>query len=170
IEERSKGLINFVGTYKNLTKLPRPNYTEVYVMRLLNHLKTLMKPELEKKNIKMNILASGLDIKIDADHEMIERVILNLILNAIDAIKDVKDPKIEIEAKIVNHQTVIQVSDNGKGIDRENIDKVFIPFFTTKKQGSGIGLSLARQIMRMHKGSISVKSDPGKGTVFTLKF
>jgi signal transduction histidine kinase len=170
IEERSKGLLGFVGTYKNLTRLPKPVFTQISVLKLLNHLKTLMKPELGKFNIGLEIVSTEKDVLIEADHEMIERIMINLIMNAIDAVKEVDNPKIEIKIMARNHQTVIEIIDNGKGIDKENIDKIFIPFFTTKKQGSGIGLSLARQIMRLHKGSISVKSEPGKFTIFTLRF
>lgn len=170
IEERSKGLLDFVGTYKNLTRLPKPTFVKVNVVRLLNHLKTLMKPELNQKTIAMKIICSAKEPEIDADHEMIERVLINLIMNAIDAVRKVENPEIIIQVKTPTHQTIIEVIDNGKGIDKENIDKVFVPFFTTKKKGSGIGLSLARQIMRMHKGSISAKSQPGENTVFTLRF
>lgn len=170
IEERSKGLLDFVGTYKNLTRLPKPTFTKVSIVKLLNHLKTLMKPELGKLNIQMKIISSDRDLKIDADHEMIERVLINLIMNAIDAVRKITNPEIIIHVGSRNHQTIIEVKDNGKGIEKENIDKIFVPFFTTKKQGSGIGLSLARQIMRLHKGSISVRSEPGKFTVFTLRF
>jgi signal transduction histidine kinase len=101
---------------------------------------------------------------------MVERVLINLILNAIDAVRSVANPEIIIHVGSRNHQTIIEVKDNGKGIEKENIDKIFVPFFTTKKQGSGIGLSLARQIMRLHKGSISVKSESGEATIFTLRF
>jgi len=170
IEERSKGLLDFVGTYKNLTRLPKPTFTKVHVMPLLNHLKILMKSELGKWNIDLKIHCSEKDPVIDADHEMLERVLINLIMNAIDALHQVENPVITIEVGSRNHQTVIEVQDNGNGISPENIDKIFIPFFTTKKQGSGIGLSLTRQIMRLHKGSISVKSEPGEFTAFTLRF
>ncbi len=170
IEKRSKGLLDFVGTYKNLTRLPKPAFTEVHVIPLLNHLKTLMKSEIGKWNIDLQIRCSEKDPVIDADHEMIERVLINLIMNAIDALHEVEDPVITIEVSSRNHQILIEVRDNGKGISPEDIDKIFIPFFTTKKKGSGIGLSLVRQIMRLHKGSIAVKSEPGQFTLFTLRF
>lgn len=170
IEERSKGLLDFVGTYKNLTRLPKPAFAKVHVLPLIKHLKTLMKTELRKWNIDLKIQSSEKDPVIDADHEMIERVLINLILNAIDALHEVEDPAIFIEVSSRNHQIVIEVHDNGNGILPEDIDKIFIPFYTTKKQGSGIGLSLVRQIMRLHKGSISVKSEPGQFTTFTLRF
>ncbi len=170
IEQRSKGLLDFVGTYKNLTRLPKPAFTKVRVLPLLKHLKTLMKPELEKWNINLQIRSSEKDLVIDADHEMIERVLINLIMNAIDALHRVEDPTITIEVGSREHQTFVTVRDNGRGISPEDIDRIFVPFFTTKKQGSGIGLSLARQIMRLHKGSITVKSEPGQFTAFTLRF
>ncbi len=170
IEQRSKGLLDFVGTYKNLTRLPKPTFTKVHVLPMLNHLKTLMKPELGKWNINLQIRSSEKDPVIDADHEMIERVLINLIMNAIDAVHRAENPAITIEVTSREHQTLIEVHDNGKGISSEDIDRIFVPFFTTKKQGSGIGLSLARQIMRLHKGSITAKSEPGQFTVFSLRF
>jgi signal transduction histidine kinase len=105
------------------------------------------------------------------DYDQVEQVIINLLINAIEAVKDQQQP--EINLKIIsnktNHHQII-ISDNGKGIDTEELDKIFIPFYTTKKEGSGIGLSLSRQIMRMHKGSITVNSEPEKGSKFILKF
>ena len=104
-----------------------------------------------------------------ADVELIEQVIINLLKNAIEAAREVDNPTIEIRATKTNEgKTFIEVQDNGKGIPQEVLDKIFVPFFTTKKEGSGIGLSLSRQIMRLHKGNIEVNSVLGKGTVFTL--
>ncbi|MFA5418059.1 MAG: ATP-binding protein, partial [Bacteroidales bacterium] len=111
------------------------------------------------------------DLKILADPDLIDQVLINLILNAIDAVAEVEKPQITIVASVnLNNRTTIEVADNGKGISQDILDKIFMPFFTSKKSGSGIGLSLSRQIMQMHKGTISVRSKPGEGANFTMIF
>ncbi|MBA7520810.1 Adaptive-response sensory-kinase SasA [subsurface metagenome] len=170
IEDRSKGLLEFVSNYKNLTRLPKPHFIEIYITDLLHHVETLMKPVLLKNYIQLSIKIQKDKMILLADQEMIERLLINLLLNAVDALKNKKNPVIEILALETNRQIFIQVKDNGKGINEDTFEKIFIPFFTTKKQGSGIGLSLSRQIMRLHKGKISVTSNPGEGTIVTLAF
>ena len=170
IENRSKGLLKFVTTYKQLTRLPEPKFTKVEIKGLLKHISTLMKPEFEKQNIILNIGEISNSLTINIDHEMIEQVFINLILNSIDALKNTTSKIINIELFTENKSTTIEVSDNGSGIEKDVLENIFVPFFTTKKSGSGIGLSLSRQIMRLHKGSISVVSKVGEGTTFVLKF
>jgi two-component system, NtrC family, nitrogen regulation sensor histidine kinase NtrY len=110
-------------------------------------------------------------LKILADPDLVDQVLINLLLNAIDAVKEIKEPKITIVASVnLNNRTMIEVADNGKGIPQDILDKIFMPFFTSKKTGSGIGLSLSRQIMQMHKGSISVRSKQGEGATFIMVF
>jgi two-component system nitrogen regulation sensor histidine kinase NtrY len=101
---------------------------------------------------------------------MIEQVLINLIKNAIEASSQSEHPKIEMAGKILNNSVIIEVKDNGTGIIKEALNRIFVPFFTTKKTGSGIGLSLSRQIMQLHEGTLSVVSEPNVETVFTLKF
>ncbi|MDK2978742.1 MAG: two-component system, NtrC family, nitrogen regulation sensor histidine kinase NtrY [Bacteroidales bacterium] len=110
-------------------------------------------------------------IIVSVDYDQIEQVIINLLINAMEAVNGRQQPEINIKiiSNKTNHHQII-ISDNGKGIDAEDLDKIFIPFYTTKKEGSGIGLSLSRQIMRMHKGSITVNSEPGQGSEFILAF
>jgi two-component system, NtrC family, nitrogen regulation sensor histidine kinase NtrY len=170
IENRSKGLLNFVTTYKQLTRLPEPKFTKVKIKGLLKHIATLMKPEFEKQNITLNVGNISNTLTVNIDHEMIEQVFINLILNSIDALKKTKSKIINIELFTKNQTKIIEFSDNGSGIEKEVLENIFVPFFTTKKNGSGIGLSLSRQIMRLHKGSISVVSKVGEGTTFILKF
>jgi len=111
------------------------------------------------------------DMVLQADLELIEQVMINLIRNAIEALKETEDPVLEIKAfQTISGGIGISVSDNGQGIDPENLDNIFVPFFSTKKEGSGIGLSLTRQIMQMHKGRIEVESEQGRGSCFTLEF
>jgi nitrogen fixation/metabolism regulation signal transduction histidine kinase len=170
IEERSRGLLKFVSNYKDLTRMPQPVFTNIKLAELFDHTAGLMKKTLDKHKIHFEAFSEGPELAIYADKDMILQVLINLIVNARDALEKKQNKKIKMTGFRIGEKTFIQVSDNGHGIDPESIDKVFIPFFTTKKKGSGIGLSLARQIMRVHKGSIYFTSEEGKGTTFTLEF
>jgi len=171
IQKRSGSLLNFVESYRNLTRLPKPEFKVVKISEIFERVAQLMKTQLSEKKIEFvsDILPESLDIT--ADPGMIEQVIINLVLNAIQAVEECQNPKVEMNAHISDRGNIlIQVSDNGAGIPEESLEKIFIPFYTTKKDGSGIGLSLSRQIMRLHHGSITVTSEPNQQTVFTLKF
>lgn len=171
IENRSKGLLNFVEIYRNLTRIPKPHFRHFEINTLFDRALELMKPKLEALHINFIIKVFPKELKILADPDLLDQVIINLILNAIDAVSDVDTPRITVVASLnFNNRVCIEIADNGKGIQQDILDKIFMPFFTSKKTGSGIGLSLSRQIMQMHKGSISVKSKPGEGAVFTLIF
>lgn len=171
IENRSKGLLNFVELYRNLTRIPKPNFRHFTVSGLFNRSMELMNPKFEKLNIRCKVKIYPQDLKVLADPDLIDQVVINLLLNAIDAVRDMDDPQITIVASVnLNNRTIIEISDNGKGIQQDILDKIFMPFFTSKKTGSGIGLSLSRQIMQMHKGSISVRSRPGEGAIFSMVF
>jgi signal transduction histidine kinase len=128
-----------------------------------------MKKVMDSNSIDLQTKLSAPGIEIYADQDLIQQVMINLMVNAKDALQRKKNKMILLHALNKNEKVIIQVRDNGPGIDQENIDKIFIPFFTTKKKGSGIGLSLARQIMRMHKGSIYFTSNE-EGTTFNLEF
>ncbi|NOQ24710.1 MAG: ATP-binding protein [Bacteroidales bacterium] len=169
IHKRSTGLSNFVETYKNLTQIPKANFTEFQVSHLFDHINTLLKNDLEQKSIVFNYKCYPKNLIVNADEKLIEQVLINLIKNASEALLSFDKPTINIDTELINERVLIKVSDNGKGISPEVLDNIFIPFFTTKEKGSGIGLSLSRQIMHLHGGNISVKSEPGK-TVFTLHF
>jgi nitrogen fixation/metabolism regulation signal transduction histidine kinase len=169
IEERSKGLINFVTDYKNLTRLPKPVFEDIPVESLLNHIYRLFRQEMINEDIDYKVQVPALEMSICADAKMIQQVLINLIKNAMDAVGGRKDKSIILSADSRNDKINLHVKDNGRGIVAEDIEKVFIPFYTTKKKGSGIGLSLSKQIMRLHKGSIHFKSDPS-GTTFTIEF
>lgn len=171
IENRSKGLLRFVSSYKQLTRLPKPDFKEVNLVELINHCHTLLKQKMNENNIYFQYNKITEPIIAYADYDQIEQVIINLLINAIEAVKEQKNPevKIEIITNELNKHKII-VKDNGKGIDSDEMEKIFIPFYTTKKEGSGIGLSLSRQIMRLHKGSIHVNSKIEQGSEFTLEF
>ena len=171
IQKRSEGLIRFVTDFRSLTHIPKTKFTEVIIKDLFEHIDLLMKHELEENHIDFEQSIQPLDLKIKIDQELIEQVLINLIKNAIQALKDEISKSIILSAYIKdNKHVIISVKDNGPGIDEEAQSKIFIPFYTTKKSGSGIGLSLSKQIMRQHLGTISVKSKLNEGTEFVLRF
>jgi two-component system nitrogen regulation sensor histidine kinase NtrY len=171
IKRRSEGLLKFTETYRNLNKITTLNLKKIYVRELLGNLHQLMQPTFEQKNIDFEIILRDTDLTLDADPSLVEQVLINLIVNAMEAVKDQPEPKIAISAETSAHRRVaIRVGDNGPGMQEELLEKIFIPFFSTKKNGSGIGLSLCKQIMMLHKGTIQVQSIEGKGTMFSLLF
>jgi two-component system, NtrC family, nitrogen regulation sensor histidine kinase NtrY len=171
IKKRSEGLLKFAQTYRNLNKITTPNLKKVYVGDIFENLYQLMQPTLEQKNIELEIVLKETDLMLEVDPNLIEQVLINLLVNAIEAVKDIEQPKIILQAYLASSKkTVLKVIDNGTGISEELMDKIFIPFFSTKKSGSGIGLSLCKQIMMLHKGNIQVQSTEGQGTAFILQF
>ncbi len=171
IESRSTGLVNFVEATRNFTKMPRLELESVNVNDIINRVETLLKSKINDCEIDLEILIESEGLEIIADKSLLEQVIINLMLNAIEALQKTRNPKIIIEAKKSNdNRIVISFIDNGNGIPKGDIDNIFIPFFTTKHKGSGIGLSITKQIMYQHKGNISVKSEYGSGAILTLTF
>jgi two-component system nitrogen regulation sensor histidine kinase NtrY len=170
IENRSKGLIQFIDAYREYTSLPQPKIKTVKLRDLLEHAANLMRTEIRKSPIEFNLICESDYLTLDIDEEMIGQVLINLIKNAMEALYQTENPKIELIGKYNGQSITIEVTDNGPGIIPEAINRIFVPFFTTKKTGSGIGLALSRQIMQMHNGSLSVVSELDVKTVFTLKF
>ena len=172
ISKRSEGLIHFVREFRSLTSIPKPRPVQIDVRNLMDELCMLHRKDLTEKNIVVNISVYPEDLTISADKNMIEQVVINLFRNAIQAFDELSvEKQIELRAYLNDKsRPVIAVRDNGSGIDPDALEKIFIPFFTTKKTGSGIGLSLSRQIMRQHQGTLSVKSTMGKGTEFFMRF
>ncbi|HYG38650.1 MAG TPA: HAMP domain-containing sensor histidine kinase [Cytophagales bacterium] len=171
IKRRSEGLMKFAQSYRSLNKITKPNLQEVLVRELFGNLTHLMQPTLEQKNITLEVILKDPQLHFQADINLVEQVLINLLVNAIEAIKDCENPKIVLSASQTKlGKVTLKVADNGTGIPEEVIDKMFIPFFTTKKNGSGIGLTLCKQIMRLHKGNIQVNSVVGEGTAFMLEF
>lgn len=174
IHRRSESLIKFVSDFRNMTRITMPSLSKVCVKEMVDHVIVLMKQSMQEHQIKLELdIPEKLFIQID-EHQ-IEQVLINLVKNAIEALAE--DDHTDKERTLwVRAQTrpeggaFISVRDNGTGIEEDALKKIFIPFFTTKKSGSGIGLSLSKQIMRHHGGSISVKSVLNEGTEFILKF
>ncbi len=170
IKRRSEGLLKFAETYRNLNKITRLHLQKVYVRNLFGNLSALMGPTLEQKQIDLDIILKSTDLQIEVDNNLIEQVLINLLVNAMEAVKEKERPNITLSAAMDGRRAVIKITDNGHGMPPDILDKIFIPFFSTKKSGSGIGLSLCKQIMMMHKGSIQVHSIEGRGTSFSLLF
>lgn len=171
ISKRSEGLIHFVKEFRSLTSIPTPKLSTISVKLLLDELCLLHRKELTEANIILEISVYPEDLTVEADKNMIEQVLINLMRNAIQAFEEQDNREITLKAYLTEKsRPVITIRDNGTGIDPEALEKIFIPFYTTKKSGSGIGLSLSRQIMRQHQGTLTVKSTVGKGTEFAMRF
>ncbi|AFK03127.1 integral membrane sensor signal transduction histidine kinase [Emticicia oligotrophica DSM 17448] len=169
IENRSKGIMNFVNAYREFTTIPKPIFAETTAKTLVGQVLNLIQPQLKKKRIVLETdLKYDFSLVVDAEH--IEMVLINLMKNAIEAVENKLNPEIRIRLYQADNQRFIEISDNGIGIEPDAIEKIFIPFFTTKKTGSGIGLSLSRQIMQMHGGNLKVVSKLGEGTKFLVIF
>ncbi len=171
IHKRTDGLLHFVETYRNLTRIPTPNFSIFKVEHLFTNIRELHEKELHEKGITCNVSVEPESLELSADEHLIEQVLINLVKNAIHALEDNENPVIGLKAFLNRRgRIIIQVTDNGNGILPEVLDKIFIPFFTTKPQGSGIGLSLSKQIMRLHGGNINAYSEQDKETTFSLTF
>lgn len=171
IKRRSEGLLKFAETYRNLNKITTLNLKKVYVRDLFGNILQLMNPTLEQKNIDIETILKDPELSLNADTSLLEQVLINLLVNAIEAVKEKPAPRIILSAYLSNTgKPCIKVADNGNGMSPEVMEKIFIPFFSTRKSGSGIGLSLCKQIMMLHKGNIQVQSKEGEGTAFVLSF
>jgi signal transduction histidine kinase len=171
IESRTRALINFVTSTKSLTQIPKPAIRQISLRELLDRITILYQPRFKEKGIKCEKRIIPDDLTVDADLELIETVIINLIQNAMEAMEEIPDPRLSILAeKNELDQVQVSISDNGKGISEDVIERIFLPFYTTKPNNSGIGLSLSQQIMMAHNARLEVDSTPGKGATFTMIF
>jgi signal transduction histidine kinase len=171
IRRRSEGLLRFVDAYRDLTHLPKPQYQQCVVGDLLSRVMALVAPRLNDGEVSLRYHVDPPDMTLAADPRMLEQALINLAVNAIDAVEGEQNPEVRIEAEVDGTaRAVVRVIDNGCGIVRESLERIFIPFYSTKKTGSGIGLSLSRQVMRLHGGDLTVQSTPGEPTVFTMRF
>ena len=171
IEKTGKGLMHFVEDYRRLTKIPKPVFKPIDIPNWLNAIQLLMKNRLEEENIEFRILKKEFRKELIGDEKLLSQVMINILNNAIDALKNTQGKKVVINImENTMGRLKISIFDNGVGIAPDEIERIFIPFYTTKENGSGIGLSLSRQIIRLHKGSISAFSIPGEQTTFVLSF
>jgi PAS domain S-box-containing protein len=171
IKEQGRGLITFVESYRKLTRVPEPEKKLFKVADLMSRVQILYNSLENSDIINLSISLNKPDLEFFADQNLISQVLINLVKNALEANENNKDGNIKIIASEgINNHYEICVIDNGPGISEENIDEIFVPFFTTKQNGSGIGLSISKQIMRVHGGNLKVRSVPDKETVFCLSF
>lgn len=171
IEGRSKGLAGFLDAYRDYTSIPLPDVKEFKVKSLIEKVTQLLRGEFKKANAEIICNVHPASLTVMADQNLIEQVLINLIKNALEAMEKTQNPTVELLSYLdINQNVVISVKDNGEGIIREALEQIFIPFYTTKPRGSGIGLSLSSQIMRMHNGTLEVDSEPKVGTEFRLRF
>ena len=170
IRKRSEGLMKFAKTYRTLNKVSQVSKTRILVNDLFESIQNLLKPSLSQKDISLEFKNINSKLEVNIDTHLIEQVLINLILNARDACDGKEDAKIIVSAEKFREGVQIKVTDNGAGIPLEILDTIFVPFYSTKKTGSGIGLSLSKQIMMLHNGRIQVQSEEGKGTIMSLLF
>ena len=169
IQHRSEGLLKFAQVYRDISKITTPLLTTVYVQELLRSIRGLLKSQLEADNVELLVSVQPPDLELQADSRLLEQLLINLVLNAAYAVREAARPQIQLLARREEERVVLEVMDNGTGIPPELLDSIFIPFFTTRPNGSGIGLSLAKQIVHLHRGSIRVRSVMGEGTVFRVE-
>jgi len=168
ISSRNQALAAFIGSYRQLSRLPQPEKEEVHVADLLKELKELYEVPCREKGISCAFSSGPEKLSIMVDEAQLKQVFINLVKNATEAMLDVKEPLIRVSVKRILHQVSIEVHNNGPAIPDDVMEKIFVPFYSTKPEGSGIGLSLSRQIVRMHNGQILVESEEGKGTIFKV--
>jgi len=170
IRRRSEGLLRFADNYRNLSKNIVPEIHPVNIQDLLRSVHRLMQPSLEQKGILLELRTDGSPVIADLDRNLIEQVVINFITNATHAVKDKEEPNIILFSGTTEGNAYLTVADNGCGISPEIREKMFIPFFSSKKNGTGIGLSLSREIVKLHNGSLQVQTKEGEGSAFTVLF
>lgn len=171
VESRSKGIMNFVNAYRDYTTLPQPQFTQVNIKSLVSTVSSLFQADMKQADIHFQLEVDAENVEIHADISQLQMVLINLVKNAMDALEQTVNASIHMKVYLNNVQQVcIEITDNGPGIDTEAMNKIFIPFFTTKKTGSGIGLSLSQQIIQMHGGQLKVLSpgNNGNGSTFLI--
>ena len=170
IVDRSTGLMRFTEAYKTLTRIPPPKIKSVRSDELAHRINTLFKTQTEEKNIGFSVELLSKPWSVQCDIELLDMVFINLIKNSIQALENKTNTQIKVRLRTTGKsKTIIEIEDNGKGMAQEVMNQIFVPFYTTKPDGSGIGLSVSNQIIRSHDGTIHVESEPGKGTVFFIR-
>jgi nitrogen fixation/metabolism regulation signal transduction histidine kinase len=170
IEKRSNGLLVFVKDYRTISNVPVPKLQKINVKQFLSEIKLLMTTSTDKFQVDLKLLPIPGNATINIDSKLIEQVMINLINNSIYALKGIENPEIKLSCIVESANTLIIISDNGIGIEENILNQIFIPFYTTKKSGSGIGLSLSKNILKKHGGNLLVNSELGVNTTFSLVF
>ncbi|MCC6398611.1 MAG: ATP-binding protein, partial [Bacteroidetes bacterium] len=171
ITRRSEGLLHFVDAYRNLTLIPKPVLRIFAVKDLVQRVDLLLRTQAAQAGATLSTRVEPESLEVNADPDLMEQVLINLVQNAFHAVQETRGGRIHLSGLLDRQGRVeIEVSDNGKGIPEDAMEKIFVPFYTTKEKGSGIGLSLSRQIVRMHGGTLTCRSKPGDGAVFTIRF
>jgi signal transduction histidine kinase len=171
IAQRGNGLLHFVESYRKLTRLPSPRVQTFAVGELFSRVQQLMARELAQRSIVLTQSVAARAASLTADGVLVEQAVINLVRNAIDAISTAQAGTIVLAAELdAAGRQILSVTDNGQGMDEHTLENIFVPFYTTKREGSGIGLSVVQQIMRSHHGSVAVASSPGQGSCVRLIF
>jgi nitrogen fixation/metabolism regulation signal transduction histidine kinase len=168
IARRSMGLMKFVEKYRKVAVMPQVELRAVTVSELLQNVETLLSDSLKNSNVVLSSRVEPSDLTVLADHYLLEQALINVVQNAADAVRGVSVPQISVHCCLRGKFAAISIKDNGAGVDANLLERIFLPFFTTKLEGSGIGLSLTRQIMLAHHGHVEVAANQPRGAVFTL--
>jgi two-component system, NtrC family, nitrogen regulation sensor histidine kinase NtrY len=171
INSRSKGLLKFVNSYREYAKPVELHAQDTDAVDLVTRVVNLLLPEIEKSGVRLEVIKKTPAVMVRTDTVLMEQVVINLVKNALEAVSEIPSGKITVSIEKTSSSAArISVDDNGPGIDPDIIEKIFIPFYTTKQTGSGIGLSFSRQILRLHEGSIRVNSVSGRGSSFIIEW
>lgn len=164
------GLLKFTEAYRQLTKVPPPQLQEVNPVEIMEDVFSLLNEKITSQQVEVRKNFPHKPFSASLDPDLIEQVLINLVINALQAMVDIEHPVLSVSIfNGLNGDTTYEITDNGPGISEDLLSQIFVPFFTTKKEGSGIGLSLCRQIIHQHKGQIQASSEVGKGTTFTIR-
>lgn len=170
IEERGQGLKNFVSNFRRISQMPVLNLGKVNLGDLIERIALTYSKMFEKEKITLSITGEDNNMMLELDAKLIEQALINILMNSVESLSDSEIKNINIRTYLKDHNTIVEIADTGKGISEDIIDNIFVPFFTTKKDGMGVGLSLVQKIMRLHRGKVAVESNPGAGTRFSLIF
>ncbi|WP_421978947.1 sensor histidine kinase [Roseivirga seohaensis] len=170
ISSRSEGLINFVNAYRDYTNLPEPDKRPTEIKSLVQNTTALLKNDFIKSNVALEVIHAETSIELNIDYQLIEQVLINILKNALEVVENKENAKVKLETSVHGELVTVSISDNGSGITPEATEKIFMPFFSTKNRGSGIGLSLSKQIMQLHGGDIQLETELGKGATFRMVF
>ncbi|MFT6970311.1 MAG: two-component system nitrogen regulation sensor histidine kinase NtrY [Roseivirga sp.] len=170
ISGRSEGLINFVNAYRDYTNLPEPVKRQTDLNQLIQNTISLLKNDFNKAKVQLEIESDHEPILLNIDYQLIEQVLINILKNALEVVENQVNGVVKVQMFRNQEEVCVSIRDNGSGITDEAKEKIFMPFFSTKNRGSGIGLSLSKQIMQLHGGDIEIESTLGKGSVFKMIF